>query len=370
MSFLTFEENIQLQKILRHNKLLQTHDAQYSIALLENCGLETFCTKIQFDKPSDFFVPILYSELSKVNVIVGNSDRLALIVFLEYLIQIDNEIKVDEKYFIEKVINKWEKQNYKPSIQQQKKDKIGSLLSQVRREYSGIPQVETPIKVDQNIIINFDLKKIILRFREKITYEGAFAFSVGGESLLLEKYIIERIRRELKGYTKNENNIFDIKLYKNNVSKHEDIERQFLYRNKYQSLADVFNSEVNTDIIVIVWNYEIPLKTMNLWGKRSWAEMKTRILKLVEKKSRCCVFIWANVNKSPSEVFTILPIEKFELHELETWFRPKLRQVGVAEEKINYYLGRLKEPDGHFAATYSEMNRMIQDLQGGFKLYG
>ncbi|MEO0684956.1 MAG: hypothetical protein AAFY76_07900 [Cyanobacteria bacterium J06649_11] len=130
MEFLTFQENTQLQKILINNKLLQIPNAEYRIALLKNCGLDKLCSGIEFDKPSFQFVTVLYSKLSEIKVQYGDSERLAIIVFLEFLTQIDDEISDKEKVFIEVIINKWEKHNKSPSVQKQNTNQIKELLSQ------------------------------------------------------------------------------------------------------------------------------------------------------------------------------------------------------------------------------------------------
>lgn len=366
MIFLTFKENSQLQQFLINNKLLQTPDAEFRSALLHNCGLEKVCTEIQLDKPSFQFVSILYKKLSEVTVIVENSERLALIVFLEHLVLIDENCKYDEKIFINEVISKWEKQNQKPSIQQQKVNEIENLLSQGRQKYTAFSKKETSMKIDRSIIINFDLKRLILKFREKITYEGAFAFSLGGDVLLLEQYIIERIRNELKDFTKRENQQFEIQLYKDSIIKYEDIERRFLNKYEYESLTEVFETQANTDVIFIVWNYDIPLKSMKTLAEISWSTMNDNISSIIKNRSRCFVLIWVNVNRNPLGGFTILPTEKFEADDLDAWFRFQLQTSGVAEERINYYLYRLKNQYGNLVGTYREMNHMIQELQGGY----
>ena len=67
----------------------------------------------------------------------------------------------------------------------------------------------------------------------------------------------------------------------------------------------------------------------------------------------------------------ILPTpHQFELTELLPWFRTKMRNVKLEETKIDYYLNRIKNQQGHLIGTYQEMNQIIHELQGGNKFCG
>jgi len=108
MKFLTTLELVQLQQILINNTLLQTADVEFRSALLTNCGLGKYCGLVSLDKPSLQFVINLCAKLSAVYITIGDSERLGLVVFLEYLSQIDLSLSTDEQHFIQHVITQWE----------------------------------------------------------------------------------------------------------------------------------------------------------------------------------------------------------------------------------------------------------------------
>lgn len=87
MDFLDSQEKFQLQRILAKSSQLQTSDERRNFLIF--CGLEDSCGLVQLDQPSGKFIISLFSTLSKVYITVEHSQRLGLIVFLEYLSQID-----------------------------------------------------------------------------------------------------------------------------------------------------------------------------------------------------------------------------------------------------------------------------------------
>lgn len=107
------DESSQLQHILITNNYLKSLDANSRRALLNNCDLEPYCNLVDFDKPLGIFIPNLCSELSKANILVDESNKLGLIVFLECLILSDFLFRFtsEEQVFLEKIVQKWKKLN-------------------------------------------------------------------------------------------------------------------------------------------------------------------------------------------------------------------------------------------------------------------
>ncbi|WP_207714174.1 hypothetical protein [Scytonema sp. UIC 10036] len=360
-------ERSQLQQILINNNYLQATDATSRRDFLENCGLYQHCNSVELDKKLRFYIPNLCNLLSKVYIEVNGDNKLGLIVFLDNIILFNFLFQLieEEKVFIQDVIKKYEdwKDNYHNNYHNQKRNIITDKLAQARQNTSPAIGIQPSAKIDRNIIINFDLKELILKFSKQIKYEGAFAFSVGGDVLLLEQYIIERIRRELNQTTQRHTERFDVQLYRSTIINHQDIERDFLNKYEYDCLTNVFGYQVNTDIMLIVWNFDIPQKNMKLLAKSFWTELSERVIPFLANQSRCFVLVWANVGKKPLEGFTVLPTpDKFEFTELEAWFRSQLRNEGVPKERIDYYLNRLKKQCGNLVGTYREMNHIIQNL--------
>ncbi|EDX75017.1 hypothetical protein MC7420_891 [Coleofasciculus chthonoplastes PCC 7420] len=375
MKFLTYREINQLQKILINNIVLQTSDVDFRNALLTNCGLGKYCSLIPLDKPSLQFVPILYRQLSEIHITIDAAQRLGLIVFLEHISQLDIISSLEEKSFINHVITKWEQQQTS-STQKSQRNKIANLLAQGRKESPTVAPVQQPSKVDRGVIINYDLEAQMAKFRQQVGYEGAFVFAVGGHNTILEQYIIERLRRELKQKTERQNERLEIRLYRKSILTSTDIEREFLNKYKFEYFTELFNAQGNTDIMLIIWNYDIPEKIMKSLAEDFWANISSSVSPCLKNQSRCLVIVWANVGKRPLTGLTGLTAlpnpKKFKLCDLLPWFRSKLRMEGIEENLIEYYLDRLERQcgNGDLIGTYQEINQIVQELQGGSRLYG
>jgi hypothetical protein len=374
VQFLTYPEISQLQKILINNTLLQTSDVDFRNALLTNCGLGKYCSLIPLDKPPFQFVIILCKKLSEIHITVDASQRLGLIVFLEYISQIDINLSSEEKSFINHVITKWEQQQ-KISPQKTQRNQIANLLAQGRKEaHSG--SSSTTHQSRRGVIINYDLEAQMAKFRQQVGYEGAFVFAVGGHDTILEQYIIERLLRELRQKTKRQNERLEIRLYRKSILTSTDIEREFLNKYKFESFTDLFNAQCNTDIVLIIWNYDIPEKFMKSLAEAFWADISSSVLPCLKNQSRCFVIVWANVGKRPLTGLTGLTAlpspKKFELCDLLPWFRSQLRMEGIEEKLIEYYLDRLEKQcgNGDLIGTYQEINQIVHELQGGTRFYG
>jgi hypothetical protein len=375
VQFLTYLESSQLQKILINNTLLQTADGEFRNALLTNCGLGKYCSLIPLDKPQFQFVVILCQKLSEIHITVDAVQRLGLIVFLEYISQIDISLSSEDKSFLTHVITKWEQQQ-KYSPQKTQRNQIANLLAQGRKESPTVAPVQQAIKVDRGVIINYDLEAQMAKFRQQVGYEGAFVFAVGGHHTILEQYIIERLRRELRLKTGRQNERLEIRLYRKSILTSTDIESEFLNKYKFEYFTDLFNAQCNTDIVLIIWNYDIPEKFMKSLAEAFWADITFSVSPCLKNQSRCFVIVWANVGKRPLSGLTGLTAlpspRRFELCHLLPWFRSQLKTEGIEENLIEYYLDRLEKQcgNGDLIGTYQEINQIVQELQGGTRLYG
>jgi hypothetical protein len=380
MQFITPPERGQLQKILSNNTLLKTSDIDLRSALLTSCDLGTYCSRISLDKPVLVFVIILVKELSEVYITIDGLQRLGLIVFLEYLLQIDTNLSSEDQFFINYVITKWEQ---KPKIslhkqqqispQKQQRNQIANLLAQGRKESPTLAPVQQPIKIDKGIIIDYDLDAQMTKFRQRVGYEGAFVFAIGGHDTILEQYIIERLLRELRQKTKRQNERLEIRLYLKSISTSKDIARELLTKYNFESFTDLFKAQCNTDVVLIIWNYNIPAKSMKSLAETFWVDISSSVLHCLKNQSRCFIIVWANIGKRPQTGFTALASPKnFKLCELLPWFRSQLRDEGIDEKLIEYYLNRLEKQcgDGDLIGTYQEINQIVHELQGGTRFYG
>ncbi|WP_445637351.1 hypothetical protein NSTC745_02448 [Nostoc sp. DSM 114161] len=347
----------ELQKVLINNTYFQALNNNSRQDLLVNCGLGKYCHRITLDKKSSDYISSIFSQFIQINIY----EKPALIIFLEYILilsDVNFDFSSQEQQLIKLFIEQLER-NYR----------YNNLLTEGR---NIPPPVQQPLKVDRGIIVNYDLEILMSKFRQEVRQEGAFAFAVKGEHRILEEYIIERIQRELKLLTGRPNVKLEIRLCPESIST-SSIENKFLNKYNYQDFPELFNTECNPDILLIIWNHNDSKKYMDLLALSAqsfWQNISPSLLPCLIHKSRCFVIIWANVGKYLLSGFTVLKTpNNFQLEDLEPWFRGQLRMIGIEATQIEKYLKRLRSQSGDLTTTYLEMKDILQEL-GGTRRYG
>jgi len=107
MEFINHQEKAELQKFLINRTMLRTADADLRSGILSNCGLEKYAALLPLNKSTFEFVFLLVTKLSEDYITVDHSEKLGLIVFLEYLSQIDRNLSSKDTEFIGYIIDKW-----------------------------------------------------------------------------------------------------------------------------------------------------------------------------------------------------------------------------------------------------------------------
>ena len=103
-NFLNPQEKIQLRQVLAKSSQLRSPEDRTQF--LTFCGLEQYCTLVQIEQIPDKFSISIYNELCKDYITVLQGVKLALVIFLEYLTQLDSSLSQEDKKFIEYIINK------------------------------------------------------------------------------------------------------------------------------------------------------------------------------------------------------------------------------------------------------------------------
>ena len=89
-------------------------------------------------------------------------------------------------------------------------------MSEKRQENHEKLTSTTGIRINNDIIVKYDLDELVYKFRKALDYQGVFAFSLGEEYTILKNYIIERIIHELQEKTqRNYPHLIDIRLSPN-----------------------------------------------------------------------------------------------------------------------------------------------------------
>ncbi len=367
MHFLTRIEKAELQRILTQRTILSNADPDIWYAVLSNCGLQDFLPQLRNYRRIDHFIIKLISIFSNESIIVGGSERLCLIQFIEYLRATDTKLNTDDKAFFDLVIEKWKRSKH-TNPQETDRRQITELLEHERQKQQIPGSTLRSVKIDKGIIVNFDLESMVAKYIQCCGYEGIFAFSVGGNYTVLERYIIERIFIEHKNKTKRECKRIDVCLYHNDISTGiQVIEEKISASQNCNQLEDLFSENLLLDIVLIIWNFGIPEREMVEIATSFFHNAQTRTITYLHNQSRCFVIIWANVEEEPLKEFDVLPIpEKFELSSLIQWVRSWLKPLGIDDSLMINIIRRLKNQDGHLLGTFMELESIINELKEDF----
>lgn len=104
MEYFTGPEQGKLKKILFNSSHLRLPDNR--INFMEVCGLERYSSEIQPDKNFDNFFTSLVAVLCKNNVKKRGEEKLALVIFLETFLHLEDNLSTEDKDSIEHFIQK------------------------------------------------------------------------------------------------------------------------------------------------------------------------------------------------------------------------------------------------------------------------
>lgn len=245
---------------------------------------------------------------------------------------------------------------------------ITDLLAQARASAVEQPTPAAPSrKIDRNLIVNFDLETLVSELYRGLAYEGVFAFAVGGPYLILENYVVARIREELRRKMQRPYRALDVQLYQGDIAAGlRAIEHKLAQRYRCERLCDLFGDRALEDIMLVVWNYDVPPNDMRQVAQAFWNAATAQVLPRLQNHSRCFVVVWANVGFAPLEDFMVLPTpQSFDPNQLKAWFRGRLQQLALEQSVIDHYLVRLENQQGHLIGTFQEMTHILNELQGG-----
>lgn len=248
--------------------------------------------------------------------------------------------------------------------------RISDLLTQARQAAPSQQNVaQQRRRIDRNeVIIPFDLEDLESTFKHTVRYEEAFAFTVGvPDETLLQEYIVPRIARELRAKLSRPHRQLEIQLYQGDVAAGiETVENKLTKRYACKKLCDLFAENALQDIVLVVWNYDIPLPYMEQLATSFWNKIYAQVMPYLRSHSRCFVIIWANIGCDPLSGFTVLPTpQTFDLNDLTAHFRGQFAQCGLDAPCIDAYLARLRSHYGHVRGTFREMLEIIHEIQGG-----
>ena len=345
MSNLSIDERIKLEEISTGYFYKLEKPGQHLKSLVNISQIQVDPAAIDYNLPVKELVPNFLS------LILKKPEDLES--FLKYL---QNKLDSDERLTIKGYI---EKLNLKRSRINQIPDHR-SRMSKKRQQNHEIPTSKTDIRINDNIIVKYDLDELVYKFRKALDYQGVFAFSLGEEYTILNNYIIKRILHELQEKTQRDYWSREIRLSRNLKSIDDDLKN-----NNINQITDLLAETDPLDVVLIIWNYNINKKNLNSMTDIFLSEIKTKCNCYLENKSRCLIIIFANVKIKQSIQGCInLSIPKsFQINELCDWFRGYLQNLQIQDDMINTCLRKLRNADGHLLSTYNTLEGIIDELR-------
>lgn len=242
-----------------------------------------------------------------------------------------------------------------------------SALDKARGEVPE-PPAEFPDKTDKpvdhkNIIINFDLTKLIDKLQKELInlstdenrerYQGVFAFFLHGHPMVLEKYVLERIQLELREITGRTPRLpKPVTLTPNNLSDDRALEASLDVETCRDLLGNTEQSYA--DILLMIWNRGLPADEFFARAHFFQNRLYQQLLPEMDRQRRCFITLWAGEKRMPktsvSPARTATPISlplqrKFnraELTELYPWIRMKLEKQSVPPSTIDRLIANLR----------------------------
>ena len=162
MSNLSIDEKIQLEEILTgYFEKLQKPS--------ENLKALINISEVQIDiKTIDYNLPVKELVPNFLSLILKKPEDLES--FLKYL---QNKLDSDERLTIKGYIEKLKRSPTKKTAN------FHQLIYEKRQQNYELPTSKTPIRINDNIIVKYDLDELVYKFTTALGYQGVFAFKIG-----------------------------------------------------------------------------------------------------------------------------------------------------------------------------------------------
>ncbi|MBR8827664.1 MAG: hypothetical protein DSM107014_07105 [Gomphosphaeria aponina SAG 52.96 = DSM 107014] len=347
---LTFDEIVKIEEIVIQYFQACERPGEHLKALIR-------ISEIQIDIADQYFTTNVKELIADFySKIVDEQDNLRRFLrVLEYKLSENS----DERLRVQQCIEKLGRSQ--PSESTSRSDEHKQLLKQERRaSFAQGSNTQQPIKIDNDIIIHYDLDTLESEF--KLGYQGIFAFTIVGDDSILRNYIIKRIIKELdaKRTCRSPRNIYLSDMY-------ETIEEEI--NSTDSNIVSLLNDDDYLDTLLIIWNYSLHQDKISSMASSFLNQIRQKYSQYLKNKRRCLIIILANVSTpcQPNGYNPITVPEKFNIDELSDWFYRCLITYGIEEVMIEQYLNRLKGQKGDFIATYRIIEAIIDELQNKYE---
>jgi len=371
--FLDSKEIARLQSIiLNETSLFRGEDSEFREDWLNTAGINFPGLSTSGDKTK--FLTHLFGLLANQNLSRGGEPRLGIIVLLEHMVSyetvITKRLSHESAEFLSYAIGKYETCCSNASRTSRQVAALAALTAQRKRLNSAIPN--RIYRFDTDLILNSDLKKQINEFTNILQLDGIFPFTLGGRFEVLDKYIVKRIEQTIKNTDDRPIKRADVNLYAKNCSEtlngYQIIEQQIKEYYHCDRLTDLFDEVQRIDVLLIVWNYDVPHPEVKQIAESFWGVAQPRLSSMVLGQSRRFIVLWINIDSEPLSLpmfYALPPLECFEVEEIVSYFRDRLLKYNVENNHVEYFLAQLRRHQGQLLGTFQEMYRLVESFTGG-----
>jgi hypothetical protein len=245
------------------------------------------------------------------------------------------------------------------------------------QEVSGASVVNQPAstyKIDTGAIIQCNLDKQRTQFINGFHghYKGFFTFAVTSiEHDVLKNYVIESLIWELNQRTKRPTDVRHVYLYSEHFKSFSaeqgslDLQKKLEDYFHIPTLNDLIEDNQDTDLVIVLWNMNIPLNNFKHIAHRFSEKLKAHVQDI--PLQRCFVLFWAHYGPTPLEPpdisIVLSPFEQFEVEHVVEWLETHLSSVQkskqIPEQIIKYcrerLIAKVTYHGGNLPGTYESL---------------
>ena len=256
-----------------------------------------------------------------------------------------------------------------------------AFAAQTQHLENSLPPINISIKRNfrRELVTEFDLRTVIEDFKRPLVHGKAFSFITAGKEPVLRDYVIERIVQEFKQEIRGECfqdwinlNQHDLSLYNLEYLIEEKIKIKITHNNKYTNHAyELVTKQAQEHVILTVWNYDLPLQTLQKAATAFWKNFVPAISRHLSKKNLCFILILAHLPPETQpcliEDFVSLRLPQFDVQkDLFPWFTRQLYTLNVPAQAKEYCLRQLSDLHSDPVQILRCMQDIASFLQGKY----
>jgi hypothetical protein len=233
-----------------------------------------------------------------------------------------------------------------------------AFTAQTQKFETSLPasNISTKRNFRRELVTEFDLRTVIEDFKRPLFHGQAFGFTIAGKEPVLRDYVIERMVQEFKQEIQGECfqdlinlNQRDLSSYTLESLLEEKIKTKLTHNNRYTKHAhELVTKQVQEHVILTVWNYDLPLQTLQKAATAFWKSFVPAISRHLSRKNLCFILVLAHLPPETQpclvEDFVSLRLPQFDVQrDLFPWLTRQLHILNVPAQVKEYCLGLLRD---------------------------